>query len=160
MKHTLAAGLLFALALTFGVTAHAQDEAASSNSTVSANVGNGFTCGRASTAIACYSVPANIGGTFTFSVYPNGYNNSGRNFGYVLFNGVADLSYATVTSASYANNGLTFNFTGATDDGDKVSGTATMTFTYYTAGGGGGKGYGCPCSIRVLTGATLTITYN
>ena len=160
MKRTLAGGLLFALALTFGVTAHAQDEPAGSNSTVLANVGNGFTCGRASTAIACYSVPANIGGTFTFSVYPNGYNNSGRNFGYILFNGVADLSYATVTSASYTGTGLTFTFTGTTNDGDTVSGTATTTFSYYTAPGGGGKANGCPCSIRVLTGATLAITYN
>jgi len=158
MKRTLTAGLLFALALTFVVTAHAHDEAAGSQSTITMSVPT-FACGRATPNEYCYGVPTSLGGKLWIDVYPNGYNNNHINYGFILFNGVADLggiaiaNRPTITKDANGNvASMTVMFTGTTaDDVGTYTGTATFTFSYYK---GGQQWY------HTLTGATLVVTYN
>jgi hypothetical protein len=158
MKRTLAAGLLLALALTFGVTAHAQDETPGSISTITMSVPT-FACGRATLNEYCYEVPTSLGGKLWLDVYPNGYNNNRTNYGFILFNGVADLggiaiaSRPTITKDANGNvASMTVMFTGTTaDDVGTYTGTGTFTFSYYKGG---------TLWYQTLTGATLTITYN
>jgi hypothetical protein len=158
MKRTLAAGLLFALTRTFGVTAHAQDETPGSQSTITMSVPT-FACGRATQNEYCYGVPTSLGGNHWIDVYPNGYSNNHINCGFILFNGVADLggiaiaNRPTITKDANGNVGsMTVTFAGTTaDDVGTYTGTETFTFSCYKGGN---------LWSQTITGATLAITYN
>jgi hypothetical protein len=169
MKRTLTAGLLFALALTFGVTAHAQDEAKGSQSVIQAAIipGIGFFCSPAQTnATTCYNIPMNVGGTLTIRAVPAAY----VPYGYVFLYGVADLEsaqYIKLTTMTYTSNAqhllqtLHIEFDGNTaDDGGTFHAAADFTFSYYQGASGGGKGGGGAGTKQLMQSGTITIIYN
>lgn len=160
-----AAFALTVLALALTPHAHAQDETPGQQSQIAASVPTaGYSCGRNSYPLNCSGIPANVGGTFWLDVY---YNNSPAT-GFILFNGVADLGQATITSATTTKDSLghvmqlSVTFQGTTNDGDNgtFAGTGTFNFTFYKTSGGSGRGGGYPGYIMILTSGTLVLTYN
>lgn len=164
----------FALALGFCVptlmVCQTPDETAGHILQFQTNVGSGFNCGRVSSPLYCYGVPVNIGsgasgnGTFWLDTYVTG-TNAGS--GFVVFNGVADLGQAQVTSNIPTRNSagqitkLVVDFNSTTNDGDNgtYTGTMTLTFSYYYSAGGGGRG-GAGAGWRfICTGGAVQITY-
>ena len=148
----------------------AQDEAPGQVLQFETNVGTGYNCGHVSTPLYCYGIPVNIGtgsggnGTFWLDTYLSGYN---AGTGFVLFNGVADLGQATVTSNVPTLNSagqvssLAVNFKGSTTDGDNgtYTGTMKLTFSYYYTSVGSGRGGGGSGWHFVCTGGSVKITY-
>lgn len=161
MKELLAV-LLFALALV--VPSYAQDETPGQQSKIVASVPvGGFNCGRASTGVNCFSVPANIGGSFWIDAVPTAY----VPHGFIYFFNVADLGQATITKQTFTvgtNHIVTLHveFNGLTNDGDgdTYTGTGDFTFSYYKVSSGSGRGGGYPGYIQVLQSGSLVITYN
>jgi hypothetical protein len=148
----------------------AQDEKPGQVLQFRVNAGSGYNCGHVSAPLYCYGIPVNIGpsgggnGTFWLDTHVSGYY---AGTGFVLFNGVADLGQATVTSNHPTLNSagqvttLVVNFKGSTNDGDNgtYTGTMTLTFSYYYASGGSGKGGGGSGWHFICTGGAATITY-
>lgn len=153
------------------------DEKKGQSLPVETNVGTqGYNCGPASSPLYCYGVPVLVngqpGGSFWLDTYVSGAN-SGT--GFIVWNNVADLAEANISSNSTVNgtftsNGLTLvapssvtvNFAGDTNDGDGGSYTGTMTldFTYYYSSGGGGVGGGGAGWRFICTGGTVSVKYN
>ena len=157
MKHTLAGLALALVFFTVAPKANAQEELSNAQSTITVAVPTGgFSCGRSSYPLYCYGVPANIGGTFWLDAYYGAQN------GFILFNNMADLGQATITSSSVIKNAggfvtqLTVGFNGYTNDGDgdTYAGTGVFTFSYYKCSS---KYCGY---IALMQSGTLTITYN
>ena len=99
MKHTLAGLALALVFFTVAPKANAQEELSNAQSTITVAVPTGgFSCGRSSYPLYCYGVPANIGGTFWLDAYYGAQN------GFILFNNMADLGQATITSSSVIKN--------------------------------------------------------
>ncbi len=158
-----AAFALTVLALALTPHAHAQDETPGQQSQIAASVPTaGYS--RNSYPLNCSGIPANVGGTFWLDAY---YNNSPAT-GFILFNGVADLGQASITSATTTKDSLghvtqlSVTFQGTTNDGDNgtFAGTGTFNFTFYKTSGGSGRGGGYPGYIMILTSGTVVITYN
>jgi hypothetical protein len=133
------------------------------------NVGSsGFSCGPDSSPFYCYGIPVTINGvpsgTFWIDTYLTG-SNAGT--GFIVWNNVADLAEATITSNSYTGTAgfaptVTVTFSGDTNDGDggSYTGTMTLNLTYFYYSGGGGKGGGGAGWHFICTGGTVSIKYN
>jgi hypothetical protein len=166
------AAAIATLALALVIPAQAQparpaggDETPAQQSQIIAAVPTGgYLCGRAAADGArCFSVPANIGGTFWLDAAPTAYTP----YGFISFNNVADLGQATITTQTFTSDAnhhmltLHVEFNGMTNDGDNdtYTGTADFTFSYYKMSGGSGRGGGYPGYIQVMQSGTLTINY-
>lgn len=153
--------LFFAVALALALTGtgHAQDETPGTQTTIQANVDEGFPCGRYTTLTNCYGVPLNVGGTVWFRMYTAGpqAGSGSFNFNNVLDFGFSPFNNGQVTTRDERGRPTTIvvNFQIPSNDGDNdvFNATATLTFNYYYSP------YKYAGWYSRLTGASIVVTY-
>jgi hypothetical protein len=148
-RKVLAVAPVLALCMLSTAVSHAQD--------APSNVGTA-NCGRVSSPLYCYGIPATVNGvtgTLWIDTYVTGYN---AGTGFVLFMGGLNSQYgeATVTGVSPSPaagqvTSLTINFKGS-----DYKGTLTVHFSYAYSAGGGGKGGGGAGWHFTCTGGSLS----